>query len=311
MTSIATLLKRGLGRWLRRGIGWPVEAVLFYPLAALVWVLPVAVASAVGGAVFGTLGPISPWNRRVMFNIGYAMPEKSIAEKRQISKQAWQNLGRVMGEFFHIRQMLDKGYVDIEGAELLDPARGGFMVSAHLGCWEVGSSPAVIRKLPLGAVYRPINNPLIAPMLKGRLKEIDYVYEKGPQGARGMAETLKKKGFFCMVVDQKLREGMMLDFFGHKASTPIAHVKLALRMNVPIFMIHVVRGKGCRQRVTVIPLEHGIPPGRESDTPENVAAIATRINAIIEDWIRQNPGQWLWHHRRWPASKNEAPPQDG
>ena len=296
---------------LRRGVGWPIEAVLFYFFVAFIRLLPVQIASFIGGSIFGTLGPISPWNSRVMFNIGYAMPETTLSERKKISRECWWNLGRVIGEFFHIRQMLSKGYVTIEGAEHLDPERGGFMVSGHLGCWEVGSSPAIIRNLPLGAVYRPINNPLIAPMLKGRLKEIDYVYEKGPQGARGMAETIKKKGFFCMVVDQKLREGMMLDFFGHKASTAVAHVKLALRMNVPIFMIHVVRVKGCRQHVKVIPLDLGIKTGsRDCDTPENVAGIATRINGIIENWIRQNPGQWLWHHRRWPASKNEAAPEE-
>jgi len=25
-----------------------------------------------------------------------------------------------------------------------------------------------------------------------------------------------------------------------------------------------------------------------------------RVNAIIEDWIRARPEQWLWLHRRWP-----------
>jgi KDO2-lipid IV(A) lauroyltransferase len=23
------------------------------------------------------------------------------------------------------------------------------------------------------------------------------------------------------------------------------------------------------------------------------------VNAIVEDWVRETPEQWLWIHRRW------------
>jgi len=24
------------------------------------------------------------------------------------------------------------------------------------------------------------------------------------------------------------------------------------------------------------------------------------VNATMESWIRETPGQWLWLHKRWP-----------
>jgi KDO2-lipid IV(A) lauroyltransferase len=299
---IRLILKR-----IRQGIGWPLEAALVYLLSWVVRIVPVRVASALGGAIFGTIGPISPWNRRVMFNIGYAMPETKPAERRRISKEAWSNLGRVVGEFFHSEKLMSSDYVTIEGLDHFNPERGGFLIAAHLGCWEVANAPLVRLGLPASCIYRPTNNPLVNKLLSNRNSFFTHAYVKGRDGARGITESIKRKEFFCMVVDQKLREGMMLDFFGHKASTAVAHIKIALRMDVPILMVQAIRTGGCRQRLIVTKLDLGVKAGsRTADTPENVAAIATRINAIIEGWIRENPGQWLWHHRRWPASKGEA-----
>jgi lauroyl/myristoyl acyltransferase len=32
----------------------------------------------------------------------------------------------------------------------------------------------------------------------------------------------------------------------------------------------------------------------------DAAALMTRVNATLEEWIRDRPEQWLWVHRRWP-----------
>lgn len=32
----------------------------------------------------------------------------------------------------------------------------------------------------------------------------------------------------------------------------------------------------------------------------NVITMTTAMNELMESWIREQPGQWLWIHRRWP-----------
>ena len=289
---------------LRQWIGWPIEALFVYALALVIRLLPAPFASALGGGIAGFFGPISSWSWRSLFNLSYAMPELTAEERRRINRKMWVNLGRVVGEFFHIHHLIHSSRVEYEGLEHIDANkdRGGLLIGAHLANWELVGTPPMKLGLPVRAVFRPTNNPLVARLLRERNAVYDRMYEKGRSGARGIAETIRGKAFFAILVDQKLREGMMLDFFGHKASTPVAHVKIALKEGAPIYLVRVVRGKGCRFRVIVSPFE--IRPD------DDVASIATRINAEIESWIRSCPEQWLWPHRRWPASKGETPAID-
>jgi len=58
-----------------------------------------------------------------------------------------------------------------------------------------------------------------------------------------------------------------------------------------------VRLPGGRFRVELTP-PLDLPP-RLPDTAADETAIMDRVNAVLEGWIRENPGQWLWMHRRW------------
>ena len=286
---------------LRQWIGWPIEALMVYTLIGVIRLLPPQLASALGGGIAGVFGPVSSWSWRSLFNLSYAMPELSVDERRQINRKMWVNLGRVVGEFFHIHNLIRTNRVIYEGLDHIEANkdRGGLLIGAHLGNWELVGTPPMKLGLPVSAVFRPTNNPLVARLLRQRNAIYHKMYEKGRPGARGIGETIRRKAFFAILVDQKLREGMMLDFFGQKASTPVAHVKIALKEKAPIYLVRVVRENGCRFRVIVSPLE--IKPS------DDVVSIATRINAEIETWIRSCPEQWLWPHRRWPASKGESP----
>jgi len=59
----------------------------------------------------------------------------------------------------------------------------------------------------------------------------------------------------------------------------------------------VKRLKGANFQVIVSPpMKFRMSGDRQAD----VLAYMTEINAIIESWIRDTPGQWLWLHNRWP-----------
>ncbi|MGU9962392.1 MAG: lysophospholipid acyltransferase family protein [Candidatus Puniceispirillales bacterium WSBS_2018_MAG_OTU23] len=292
-------------KFLRHKIGWPIEAALFYLLVGVLTVMPPPAASALMGGLMWLVGPLTAYHRRSLFNIGFAMPELSPQARRKICRGMWVNLGRSMGEFFHIKRLMTTDHITVEGAEHIEAFRGigGFYIGAHIGNWELGPFPLINAGLPISCVYRPINNPYVAAILKRRMLLCAHTYEKGVEGARGMIASINRKDVFGMVVDQKLREGEMLDFFGHKASTAVAHLKIAHKKNLPIVMSQVIRTKGCHFKIILTPLDLSTFDPASDDYINNAG---THINSIFEHWIRQNPEQWLWAHRRWPESKGEV-----
>jgi KDO2-lipid IV(A) lauroyltransferase len=84
-------------------------------------------------------------------------------------------------------------------------------------------------------------------------------------------------------------------------TTP-APAGLALRMGAGLVCISNERLKGARFRMRVGPAIRVTPTGnRDAD----VQALTARINAAVEDCVRERPSQWLWIHRRWPRAKDK------
>ena len=287
-------------RTLRRVFIWPMEAALVLFLFGLARLLPMPLASALFGGLFGLIGPFTPWHGRASRNLAFAMPDLGRAEQRRILAGMWRNFGRVVGEFPHVHRMVGLGRIEFEGLENLRNLKGGaIIVGAHIGNWELGPYAALGEGHKVAAIYRPLNNPLLAGILERR--QANYggdIYRKGREAALGMVSTLRKGQVICLLIDQQLREGMAVPFFGHPAQTSISHVKLAIRKRVPLMYMRTRRLSGSRFRVSIsTPID--VP---DQDDDATVLAVATQINNRLEDWIRETPEQWFWPHRRWGKS---------
>ena len=306
MRFIATIF-----RWL---VLWPLGAGLVYLLVGVSMVLPVSVSSFALGWFIASIAPWTPWHGRAVRNLTLALPKYTRQQRQQILRRMWWNLGRNLGEYIHSARLSVSGRVTLKGdRELLDNlpnllAKGGFVISAHLGNWELGTAPLMRHGIGFASVYRKLNNPLVDGLLQKRLRFASAVYAKGMESARGIVEVARKKQVLTLVVDQKLREGLAIPFFGRLATTPVSYIKTAIKYNLPIILIRVERTRGCNFIVHVSQLNLAAIIGSSRDSGEaNQRLVATAINAEIENWIRQTPAQWFWPHRRWPESKGEAP----
>ena len=195
----------------------------------------------------------------------------------------WNNFGRVLGEYPHIGKLAKSNRVEFFGLDHLQALRvGGFLIGAHIGNWEVGPLAALSVGKKVAAIYRPLNNPLLAGLLERRQKHYGGdIYRKGREAALGMVTAIRKKQVMCLLVDQQLREGMAVPFFGHTANTSISHIKIAIKKNVPIMFMRTERLDGCRFRVTI-----SAPIALPQDISDDaVLGVATAINQELATWI--------------------------
>jgi KDO2-lipid IV(A) lauroyltransferase len=289
-------LARGVRRWLIH----PIEAVLAGAILLVFGLLPVDWASGMGGALARAIGPHLPVSRLARRNLRRALPALDDAAIERVVRGVWDNLGRVLAEYPHLRR-LGATRVELVGAEhlarLRDDAAPGICFSGHLGNWELLPVMTARHGLPLSNVYRAANNHHVNRLLGILRAHSVELIPKGSAGARQMIAALGRGGHLGMLVDQKMNDGIAADFFGHTAMTAPALAQLALKYGCPVLPGRVERVGGAHFRMIVEPpLALPCTGDRAADT----RALTETVNRTLERWIAERPEQWLWLHRRWP-----------
>ena len=293
---------------IRQSSRQPIQRFLTDPLVALAafffWVilkkLPTKTASNVGAVLGGLAGLLMKRRNHIgMINLKIAFPQKTEAERRAILKQMWRHWGRFYAEMPHANDLFKEAtFIGLDHLkEAVRAGKGGFVCSAHLGNWELAVSQPLFEDFYLNPVYRRANNPWLDKLMFQRRTGV--LIPKGVTGARKIIEVLHQNGFVVMLCDQKLREGIPVPFFGREAMTAPAIAVLALKFQVPIIMARSIRQPDGHFTMEISP-PLPMPENRESD--EAVQQIMTQINQTLESWIRENPEQWLWIHRRFHKS---------
>jgi KDO2-lipid IV(A) lauroyltransferase len=99
-----------------------------------------------------------------------------------------------------------------------------------------------------------------------------------------------------MLVDQYTSRGVEVTFFGRPTKANALLARLARQVECPIHGVRTSRLPGNRFRFE---LTDEIPPVRDPEGKIDVEGTMQRITDVVEGWIREDPKQWLWLHRRW------------
>ena len=303
MLRLALILRRSFPRL----AGFAMIPVI-RALVALAHALGPARSTAVGATLLRKVGPLLPAHRTALANLRAAFPEMPEAERQDIAMAAWDNLGRTGAEYAHLDTLFDYDpaaagplRTEVEGIEhffaLRDDGRPGLIFSAHLANWELPAICAARFGLEATAVFRPPNNVAAARLVQEvRRSTMGGLAASGPGAAFRMQGVVERGGHLGQLIDQHFTRGVVVEFFGRPCLANPLLAKLARHYDCPVHGVRVVRLPEGRFRLQLTP---ALDMPRGADGQIDVAGATQAMTTVVESWVREHPGQWLWMHRRW------------
>lgn len=265
-------------------------------------------ASDFGGWLARVIGPLLPVSRVADANLRAALPALDAGARARVVRGVWDNLGRTCAELPHLPRLRRSevgpgweiaGFEHVRGA--VEDGAQVLFVSGHLGNWELLMPIAQQLGVRVAGVYRAPSNVAVRALLAGMRDAATGggvpLFPKGATGARGALRFMEGGGSLALLMDQKLNDGIAVPFFGRMAMTAPAAAQFALRFGVPVIPVRMVRLGPARLRMVC---EAPLQVVRTGDRGADAYAMTVAINGVLEQWIREAPGSWLWLHRRWP-----------
>ncbi len=274
------------------------------------------------GRFMRSLGPLLPENKVGRANLVAAFPEKSPAEINTILRGVWDNLGRTGAEFANLDRLLDfnSKHLDVgmrievtqknidNFLQLANDAKPALIFAAHLGNWELPALSAAKFNLDSAVLYRRPNIARIDRWLREtRAANMGELIPTGLEAPVKLADALRRGVHVGMLVDQYYARGVEVTFFGRRTRANPLLARLARHFDCPIHGVRIIRLPGNRFRGEIT---DEIAAVRDAQGNVDIAGTMQVITSIIEGWIREYPGQWLWLHRRWRA-EDDIPAKPG
>lgn len=273
-------------------------------------------ASRYGGALTRAVGPWLPAHRTALANLRASFPEKNQAEIRSLAAEAWDNLGRTGAEYAHLHTLFDaadgeliSSRMEVEGIEhfeaLRDDGKPGLIFSAHLANWELPAICAARYGLDATAIFRPPNDAATARLVQEIRRETMGGLAAAGQGAVfSMQGVVERGGHLGQLIDQHFTRGVVVEFFGRPVLANPLLAKLARHYECPVHGVRVIRRPGVRFKLELTP---PLDLPRDGSGAIDVQGATQAMTRIVEEWVRENPGQWLWMHRRWRSNMLPKP----
>ena len=254
------------------------------------------------GNIMTLLGPIFRSKKIIFSNLSKAFPDLDDVEKEKILKKMWFNYGRIFAEYMFIKEFRNnpKESCNIinENPEILEKIKINsqpvIFISGHFNNFELMAMEIERSGIDLAAVYRPLNNKFINPIMENIRKK--YIckkqIKKGMTGTKELLLNFKKGTSIALMIDQRVSQGIECKSFGQKALTTTIPAQFVKKFNAKIVPVYIERKNN---RIFKINFQNPIEFTKDS----SIETITKKLNRLLESMIVKNPDQWIWSHNRW------------
>lgn len=293
-----------------------IRYALLRGLVRSVTVLVLLIPRKAGLAFFGAVGT-------VLFAIPHADRKRTIAHLRCVYGGRWSDM-RIRAVARGVYRQLGKNFYDAfylarvqagvldrivscdefdQVREAYAKGRGCIIVTAHTGCFEMLLPYFSHHGFKCFAIGKKLHDDKLDELIGNERRGHDNIYMDRSEGISKIVRLLRDGRIFGVLIDQDTSvEGVFADFLGKPANTPSGPVKMAMRLDIPLFVVTTARQKDDRHHVYINgPLALATGGAPEEDLVTNVE----KVNQLICATIDRYPEQWVWMHRRW---RRQPPP---
>jgi len=248
--------------------------------------------------------------RTVRVNLCHILgPRVDGRELHRTARQVFFHAGKTYYDFFHSisrppevlaeavrvpRSLLER--IELE----MISGRGTLLLVTHMSNFDLAGLAVGAHGLPIqvlslanpGAGFRVLN--CLRATQGFEITPITH------QSLRTAIRRLKSGGVVVTGVDRPVpQDQALVEFFGRPAYLPLGPARMALRSGAAVIV-----GSCCydAHQGYVLEFEGPLEVVRTGDRREDILDNTRRWAAIVEEYVRAHPEQWMMFHRVWPGS---------
>jgi KDO2-lipid IV(A) lauroyltransferase len=287
------------------------QHLLFKGLIFVFRYLPFPVLYVLSGFLYTLLYKVAKYRHGVIAgNLRRAFPEKAEKEISTYIKQFYRNFSDILVETFKglgvskkaILQRYQFVNADLLGADFQANQDVIILASHHTNWeWAVLSVNLWLKHQVVG-IYKPLKNKTVNSFFNQHRQKWGLELVSMAKTARAFAQKRNTPAAFVFIADQTpsdIKNAHWVNFLNQETAFHHGMDKIARRTNYPVYLADIKRVKRGFYEVTFSLLCR--EPGKLQEQ-----AITTRYAKALEKIIQNDPGNWLWSHRRWKRQREDV-----
>ena len=284
-----------------------ITSILYYILFLPISFLPLRILY-IFSHIFYVIIKLFGYRKEVVFsNLANSFPEKTENEIIKNSNEFFKHFSEIITEIIKMisaNKLLFNNRIVVKNLELIDNYADQnqtiILVCGHFNNWEwAGQILSISAKQKIVSIYKPLNNKKLDDFLKKIRTKFGAIAVSMEESMRYILKTKTETQVICIIADQNPvvnSNTKWNSFFGREVPVFMGVEKIAKNMNYPVIFCDMQKNEKGKYTIAFENLE--LNP-KNTDEGE----ITKTYFARLEKQIKENPGQWLWSHKRWKHTR--------